>query len=78
MALGAGDREMFPFERILRFAMIEIDRIDRMPSFGAVTGTAIVPQLAGMGVGMAGSTVAECDTLVAHVIEICFGWAVGH
>lgn len=78
MALGAGDREMFPLERILCLTVIEIDGIDRMPSFGAVTGTAIVPELAGMSIGMAGSTVAECDTLVAHVIEICFGWTVGH
>jgi hypothetical protein len=78
VALGASDREVFSFKRILRLAMIEIDRIDGVPSHGAVAGTAILSKLSGMRISMAGSTIAERDAFVAHVIEICFGWTVGH
>lgn len=78
MALGAIDRPMFPFERVTRSGVIEIDRVDQMPTVGVVAGTAIFSQLADMRIGVACAALSVLQAGILHIIKISRLRLVGH
>jgi hypothetical protein len=78
MALGTIDRPMFPFERVTRFGVIEIDRVDQMPAVGVVAGTAIFSQLPCVGISMACAALGVLQVGILHIIKISRLRLVGH
>jgi hypothetical protein len=69
---------MFPFERVTRFGVIEIDRVDQMPAVGVVAGTAIFSQLADMRIGVTCAALGVRQVGILHIIKVSRLRLVGH